>query len=182
MLSPLPLADRARLYLEKMPSSVAGSGGHQQTFAVAVALVHGFGLSEAEAWPILSDYNVRCLPPWSEAELRHKLATAGQLTRHPRPKGYLAGCRPPRLAPAPRPTEPKIIGHIALPPEVLVNVGDTHLADTSRGGTKFAPATISISAFFQGAGSDSTHRWPTFSTSLFPPKSSASPAMNCRHR
>ena len=46
-----------------MPSAVAGQGGHGAAFAVAVALVHGFGLSDIEAWPILLEYNVRCLRP-----------------------------------------------------------------------------------------------------------------------
>lgn len=141
-LPPLPLADRGRLYLDKMPSAVAGSGGHSQTFAAAVALVHGFGISEAEAWPILCDYSARCLPPWSEADLRHKLTTAGRLTRHPKPRGYLAGTTAPCPTasrpvsiPRPRPAAPEIMGFITLPPEILATGptqsrdADTPLAD-----------------------------------------------------
>jgi hypothetical protein len=56
-----------------------------------VALVHGFALSEEQAWPILCDYSSRCSPPWSEGELRHKMESAGKLTRHPHPRGHLSG-------------------------------------------------------------------------------------------
>lgn len=79
-----------------MPAAVSGQNGHQATFAAAAALVHGFALTEAEAWPILSEHNARCSPPWSEAELRHKLASAQTLSRHPKPKGHLAGEERPR--------------------------------------------------------------------------------------
>jgi hypothetical protein len=85
------LAERAKRYLERMPAAISGQGGHGATFAVAVALVHGFGLSAAEAWPILCEYNTRCQPPWSEMELRHKLESAEKLTRHPKPRGHLLG-------------------------------------------------------------------------------------------
>jgi hypothetical protein len=86
-----PLADRARRYVEKMPSAIEGSDGSGALFAVAVALVHGFNLPEADTWQIILEYNTRCVPPWSERELRHKLADAKCLSRHPKPRGYLRG-------------------------------------------------------------------------------------------
>ena len=58
------LLDRAARYVEKMPAAESGNHGHDATFAVAVTLVHGFALPEAEAWPILCEFNKRCLPPW----------------------------------------------------------------------------------------------------------------------
>lgn len=67
--------DRARAYVAAIPSAVAGDSGHNQTFAVACKLVQ-FGLTPAEAWPLLAEYNQRCEPPWSESELRHKLVDA----------------------------------------------------------------------------------------------------------
>jgi len=85
------LTDRARRYIEAMPPAIAGQNGHQAAFAAAVALAYGFALSDVEAWPILADYNARCTPPWTEPELRHKLASAGNLTRHPQARGHLAG-------------------------------------------------------------------------------------------
>ena len=85
------LADRARKYVEKMPPAIAGSGGHDALFAVASTLIHGFDLSEHEAWPIVLEYNSRCIPPWSEGQLRHKMADASCLSRHPKPRGHLRG-------------------------------------------------------------------------------------------
>jgi hypothetical protein len=67
---------RARGYVEKMPSAVSGQGGHDQTFAVACRLVRGFGLTPAEARPVLEEFNRRCQPPWEPWELDHKLEDA----------------------------------------------------------------------------------------------------------
>jgi len=86
----MELLERARAYVAKCPPAVSGQGGHAHTFNVAVALVHGFALSEADAWPILSDYNRTCVPPWSESEMRHKLQSAVS-TPHNKPRGHLAG-------------------------------------------------------------------------------------------
>jgi hypothetical protein len=67
--------DRARTYIAKMPGAISGAAGHDATFAVACKLV-GFGLSPDEAWLLLLEYNQRCVPPWSEGELQHKLDDA----------------------------------------------------------------------------------------------------------
>lgn len=89
-----PTADRAHrlhraaAYLSAMPSAISGQGGHDQTYAAAAALIHGFELTEAEAWPIFQEFNQRCSPPWSDAELAHKLADAANKL-HSRPRGYL---------------------------------------------------------------------------------------------
>jgi hypothetical protein len=69
------LIQRARAYVAKFPSAISGAGGHDQTFAVACALVK-FGLSAADAWNVLLEFNARCVPPWSERELQHKLQDA----------------------------------------------------------------------------------------------------------
>jgi hypothetical protein len=81
--------DRARAYVAKMPPAILGQGGHDATFAVAKVLIHNFALCEAEAWPILLDYNERCEPPWNYGELQHKMSSAGKLTRACKPKGHL---------------------------------------------------------------------------------------------
>ena len=78
----LSLIERAGRYVSAMPQAVSGSGGHAAAFNVAVALIHGFALSEDEAWPILLSFNERCSPPWNERELRHKLADADKLGSH----------------------------------------------------------------------------------------------------
>ena len=80
--------ERARLYVEQIPGAVSGDGGHNQTFSVACALIHGFALDEADALTILCEYNSRCSPPWTERELIHKLQSAST-ARHDKPRGHL---------------------------------------------------------------------------------------------
>jgi RecA-family ATPase len=80
--------ERARLYTKAMPPAISGSGGHSQTFALAVALAHGFNLHEADCWGILQEYNTTCSPPWGERELRHKMKDAYN-TPHTKPLGWL---------------------------------------------------------------------------------------------
>lgn len=82
------LIDRARAYTMTIPGAVSGEAGHNQTFAVACALVYGFALPEYEALALLREYNERCQPPWSEAELKHKLKSA-MLSTHRKPRGHL---------------------------------------------------------------------------------------------
>jgi hypothetical protein len=94
------MIERAGRYVSEMPAAVSGSGGHAAAFNVAVVLIRGFALAEAEAWPIMLSFNERCSPPWNERELRHKLASADKLARHPQPRGYLRGSS------APTPTKP----------------------------------------------------------------------------
>jgi hypothetical protein len=83
------VAERAAAYLATMEPAVSGQGGHNQTYKAACVLVQRFGLSEAEAWPLLQIWNASCQPPWSEKDLRRKLAEAMKDTG--RPKGYLLG-------------------------------------------------------------------------------------------
>lgn len=70
---------RAVAYIARMPEAVSGQGGHGAAWAVALTLVKGFGLSESAALRILeSEYNPRCVPPWSRRELEHKVSQAGK--------------------------------------------------------------------------------------------------------
>lgn len=78
---------RARAYLEKCDPAIAGQGGHNQTFKVACKLVKGFGLNQETALELLMTvYNAKCQPPWSEKELRHKVESAA---KSPDPEGFL---------------------------------------------------------------------------------------------
>jgi hypothetical protein len=86
---------RASAYVAAMPPAVSGNHGHDATFAVALALCHGFALSNAQALPVMQEFNARCDPPWNERELEHKLESASKVTRHSRPRGYLLGERGP---------------------------------------------------------------------------------------
>lgn len=81
--------ERAIAYLNAMPPAIAGSAGHSQTFAAATALVHGFGIEPDRAFAILqTEYNTRCVPPWSDRELQHKVNQAAT-KQHDRPFGWL---------------------------------------------------------------------------------------------
>jgi putative DNA primase/helicase len=67
---------RAIRYLKTMDPAVSGQGGHDRTFRAACKMVE-FGLSYDQALAaLLSDYNPRCDPPWTEKDLRHKLDDA----------------------------------------------------------------------------------------------------------
>jgi hypothetical protein len=80
--------ERARRYIAKCELAVSGQRGHDATFYVACLLVHGFALSEADALMLLLEWNRSCVPPWSEAELIHKIKSAASAV-HRLPRGYL---------------------------------------------------------------------------------------------
>jgi hypothetical protein len=83
--------ERAERYLSFCPGAISGSGGHDTTFGVAMALVHGFCLSAEPAYQLLRDvYNPKCTPPWNDAELQHKITSACN-TEPIKGRGYLLG-------------------------------------------------------------------------------------------
>jgi len=81
--------EKARRYVDRVPAAVSGEGGHSVTYSVAVALTRGFVLSEDDAYDALSRYNDRCLPRWSERDLKYKLRSA--VTNSKKPWGYKLG-------------------------------------------------------------------------------------------
>jgi RecA-family ATPase len=70
------LLERCRQRLRDHGPAIEGSGGDNWTFSACAALIHGFALSEIEAWPLLCEWNETCEPPWDESELADKLANA----------------------------------------------------------------------------------------------------------
>ena len=74
---------RARRYVAAVPPAVAGQHGDLHTFKVCCRLVRGFALSDADAVAVLTDWNARCEPPWSERELLDKLRRARRYGREP---------------------------------------------------------------------------------------------------
>ncbi len=87
--------DRAVAYLAKCPPAVSGQSGHDQTFAVARAVVYGFDLGPEQGFTLLwTHYNPHCLPPWTEAELRHKCRDA-DAQAFDKPRGWLLNGKPP---------------------------------------------------------------------------------------
>lgn len=88
--SRLAVIERARKYLDRLPPSVSGQGGHNAAFHAACVLLLGFGLNKSEALVLMSEFNHRCQPPWSEKELQHKLDSAD---KQPGERGYLRDAR-----------------------------------------------------------------------------------------
>lgn len=69
--------DRARAYLEECEPAVSGEKGHDTTFRVVAAVGPGFDLDPEDCLrTLLTYYNPKCQPPWTEKELRHKVETA----------------------------------------------------------------------------------------------------------
>jgi len=88
MTSTLTTFDRARAYVAKIPGAVEGNHGDCQTLDVANVLVWDFALSPSEALTLLREFNSRCSPPWTEAELVRKLQSA-EKQPHAKPRGNL---------------------------------------------------------------------------------------------
>jgi hypothetical protein len=76
MQSKTDAVERARRYLETCDIAISGSGGHARTFLVAQKMVRGFVLDEDVAYSLLTHWNARCEPPWTERELRRKVHEA----------------------------------------------------------------------------------------------------------
>jgi hypothetical protein len=83
------IADRAIAYLAEVPPAIADQGGHDQTLWAARVVVLGFDLGPDFGYSILAThYNPRCVPPWSDKELRHKCEQAASVP-FGKPRGWL---------------------------------------------------------------------------------------------
>ena len=76
-------AERARAYLSQVPPAVAGHHGDIWTFRACCRIVRGFALNDDQALAVLSDWNARCQPSWTERELREKIRSARRNGREP---------------------------------------------------------------------------------------------------
>jgi hypothetical protein len=119
----------AREYLEKAPPSVVGDNGSGKLWAAALYLVRRLELPlETCAELIEHDYNPRCEPTWSEAEIWHKLESARDKSDLPcglAPEGWkLSAPTPAALVKglAARAEE----GHDAPPTEEIEITADLH--------------------------------------------------------
>jgi hypothetical protein len=74
---------RVRRYLARVPPAIAGQHGDVHTFRVCCRLARGFALEDDEALRVLSEWNARCQPPWTERELQDKLRRARRYGREP---------------------------------------------------------------------------------------------------
>jgi hypothetical protein len=77
------VTERARRYLAALPPAVSGDHGDVTTFRACCRLVRGFLLSDADALVLISEWNARCAPPWSERELIDKIRRARRYGREP---------------------------------------------------------------------------------------------------
>jgi hypothetical protein len=78
-----PAIERARRYVASVPPAIAGQHGDVHTFRVCCRIIRGFALDIDEALQVLAEWNARCQPPWSEAELLDKLRRAARYGREP---------------------------------------------------------------------------------------------------
>lgn len=87
----LDVVDRARRYLSRVEPAIAGQHGDVHTFRVCCRIARGFALDAQDAFRVLSEWNARCVPPWSERELNlvAKIAHARRYGREP--LGHLHG-------------------------------------------------------------------------------------------
>lgn len=122
----MTVVDRARRYVEKLPAAVSGCRGHDALFRAARVLAHGFALPDEHTWPLLLEYNARCLPPWNDRELRHKLTQAHSVP-HRKARGHLAGGAVPGANRDPlwnSAQPPRILGRISLPASLVSGSSD----------------------------------------------------------
>jgi hypothetical protein len=75
--------ERARRYLAALPPAVAGQHGDIATFRACCRLVRGFLLSDDDAFALITEWNARCEPPWTERELADKIRRARRYGREP---------------------------------------------------------------------------------------------------
>jgi hypothetical protein len=81
--------ERARRYLSKLDASIQGQNGSARLWRAACVLVQGFDLDPSVALElVISDFNARCQPEWSIAELQHACWRAHRV-REREPRGHL---------------------------------------------------------------------------------------------
>jgi hypothetical protein len=79
----LAVVQRARRYLAQAAPAIAGQHGDLNTFKLCCRVVRGFALGDEDALTVLGEWNARCEPPWTERELRDKIARARRYGREP---------------------------------------------------------------------------------------------------
>ena len=80
------IIEQARWWLSQFDPWPWGKATTRARSTPACALTIGYDLSVDEALPLLAEWNKGCNPPWSEADLLHKLTDA---SKKPGRRGYL---------------------------------------------------------------------------------------------
>lgn len=78
---------RAKAYLDKLPPAVSGESGHNTLWNAVAHMLVGFSLDPVVARRMIDEYSKRCVPPWSEREIDHKMKSVAE--RCNRTPGYL---------------------------------------------------------------------------------------------
>lgn len=71
----------AQNYLKYAPVAIQGESGDLTTYKVAATLKN-YGLTKAETFQVMQEWNARCEPPWSEQELRDKIHNAYKYAKY----------------------------------------------------------------------------------------------------
>jgi hypothetical protein len=101
---------KAKTWLESQASAVEGEGGDPFTYQICCAVAVGHDLSADDALLALPEWNARCQPPWTTADLEQKLKNAIK---------YADGVRGEKLiAPAKR--------HLSLVPASHIQMRPVH--------------------------------------------------------
>lgn len=66
LMQTAPLETRIRAYMRHPDFAISGQHGHDRALWAARCLVTGFLLSEEAAFGYLAEWNLGCVPPWSE--------------------------------------------------------------------------------------------------------------------
>jgi len=80
--------DRAIAFMASQPPAIGGVGlrGHNVAMKAIGAVHRGFSLTRDETFQAIQDWNRRCVPPWSDDELWHKIDDA---QKYPGDRGFL---------------------------------------------------------------------------------------------
>jgi hypothetical protein len=123
------LRRRLAAYMATVEPAVEGQGGDAHTYRVCCRLVRGFNLTIDEAIDALHEWNATCAPPWSDRELRTKLANAQRYGDEPVGARLEQGRVVPFAVTAPAPVVNKAPAENLAPrrqssPTGLVSIGD----------------------------------------------------------
>ena len=128
------LLRHAQAHLKKTPPAIQGQGGDAHTFQVACHLVRGFDLSDLDALESLRDWNQRCVPPWTHADLVAKVERARKYGDEPiggriGDSRYVRSLEERRTASSPAagiaaPAEPDMPTQTEAPDSLILDPGD----------------------------------------------------------
>lgn len=81
---------RAAAYISRMGPAIEGKGGDLHTFKVLATVLHDFDLEIDDAYPLITEWNQACQPPWEEKDLMAKCISTRQSVSKKAPAGSKA--------------------------------------------------------------------------------------------